>query len=169
MSKQKSNPTTFRLDTKTEELLAATAMAWGVSRADIVRMAVRHFAQCNDAVAPSDEARNVDYRIKTKKITCVGVENGRYQIKESDPNVLFVFKGRDADRFIQADPPKHNKVDKVKFDWLLAQLVVAGVIPKEVMVKHSPPAELKDIVAYIKRLIALDGKQIVVLPTKKDD
>jgi hypothetical protein len=38
-------------------------------------------------------------------VTCRGKKDGRYQILESDPHVLLVFGGPDADEFQQINPP----------------------------------------------------------------
>jgi hypothetical protein len=38
-------------------------------------------------------------------ITCVGFKNGKYQIKESDPDVKLEFTGEDASKFEQVDVP----------------------------------------------------------------
>jgi hypothetical protein len=38
-------------------------------------------------------------------ITCVGFKNGKYQIRESDPDVKLEFIGEDASKFEQVDVP----------------------------------------------------------------
>ena len=38
-------------------------------------------------------------------ITCVGFRNGKYQMKESDPDVKLEFTGEDASKFEQVDVP----------------------------------------------------------------
>src|SRR5579872_568921 len=41
-------------------------------------------------------------------VKCFGKKGDRYQIFESDPNVLLVFDGPDADKFQQINPPAAN-------------------------------------------------------------
>jgi hypothetical protein len=45
----------------------------------------------------------------------------RYLIRESDPKVRLVFRGRDAKRFTQLDPPKKD-YEKVEFSLTVADL-----------------------------------------------
>ena len=43
-------------------------------------------------------------------ITCVGFKNGKYQFKESDPDVKLEFTGEDASKFEQVDVPTDHCV-----------------------------------------------------------
>ena len=38
-------------------------------------------------------------------LTCVGFKNGKYQIRESDPEIKVEFTGEDASKFEQVDAP----------------------------------------------------------------
>ena len=50
----------------------------------------------------------------------------RYLIRESDPKVRLVFRGRDAKRFTQLDPPKKD-YEKVEFSLTVADLAELGL------------------------------------------
>lgn len=48
-------------------------------------------------------------------ITCVGMRNNRYLIRESEPDVVLQFGGEDGDRFEQVDVPTGNQTKRIKF------------------------------------------------------
>jgi hypothetical protein len=65
-------------------------------------------------------------------INCVGYKNGKYQILESDPNILLVFVGSSKRQFEQVKPPKGPLAERVKFSLTVPYLQAEfpGFLPR---------------------------------------
>ncbi len=64
-------------------------------------------------------------------LTYEGKKDGKYLLRENNPGELLVFRGQDANRFEQVDPPRGPLVTKVNFELTVAFLKSSGFIPRE--------------------------------------